>query len=86
MKKRIASVLVGIFLLSVCTLLALYWPTGIETNIRNEIGKSALHLLVVQPSTGVKWGADGAHELLQQINQIVLGFLASTTPREGETS
>ncbi|MEW2479354.1 helix-turn-helix domain-containing protein [Mycobacterium sp. NPDC049093] len=47
---------------------------------------AALHLLVVQPSTGVKWGADGAHELLQQINQIVLGFLATTTPREGETS
>lgn len=47
---------------------------------------AALHLLVVQPSTGVNWGADGAHELLQQINQIVLGFLATTTPREGETS
>ncbi|AZD54098.1 hypothetical protein [Pseudomonas chlororaphis] len=47
MKKRIASVLVGIFLLSVCTLLALYWPTGIEANIRHEIGKSALQLLVV---------------------------------------
>ncbi|OCB08641.1 hypothetical protein A5717_28105 [Mycolicibacterium porcinum] len=47
---------------------------------------AALHLLVAQPSTGVKWGADGAHELLQQINQIVLGFLAATTPREGETS
>lgn len=47
---------------------------------------AALHLLVVQPSTGVKWGADGAHELLQQINQIVLGFLASTPPRGGETS
>ncbi|MEV0671189.1 helix-turn-helix domain-containing protein [Mycobacterium sp. NPDC050441] len=47
---------------------------------------AALHLLVVQPSTGMKWGADGAHELLQQINQIVLGFLATTTPREGETS
>ena len=30
--------------------------------------------------------ADGAHELLQQINQIVLGFLATTTPREGEAS
>ncbi|OBB27283.1 hypothetical protein A5792_24185 [Mycolicibacterium peregrinum] len=47
---------------------------------------AALHLLVVQPSTGVKWGADGAHELLRQINQIVLGFLATTTPREGEAS
>ncbi|MCA4756229.1 helix-turn-helix domain containing protein [Mycobacteroides abscessus subsp. abscessus] len=47
---------------------------------------AALHLLVAQPSTGVKWGADGAHELLQQINQIVLGFLAATTPREGEPS
>lgn len=47
---------------------------------------AALHLLVVQPSTGVKWGADGAHELLQQINQIVLGFLTTKTPREGEAS
>lgn len=47
---------------------------------------AALHLLLVQPATGVKWGADGAHELLQQINQIVLGFLAATTPREGEPS
>ncbi|WAY19665.1 TetR/AcrR family transcriptional regulator [Mycolicibacterium fortuitum] len=45
---------------------------------------AALHLLVVQPSTGMKWGTDGAHELFQQINQIVLGFLATTTPREGE--
>lgn len=47
---------------------------------------AALHLLVVQPSTGATWGTDGPHELLQQITQIVLGFLASTTPREGETS
>jgi TetR/AcrR family transcriptional regulator, cholesterol catabolism regulator len=47
---------------------------------------AALHLLVVQPSTGTNWGADGAHELLQQITQIVLGFLASTTPRQGETA
>lgn len=47
---------------------------------------AALHLLVVQPSTGTNWGGDGAHELLQQITQIVLGFLASTTPRKGETT
>ncbi|QLL15678.1 hypothetical protein [Pseudomonas chlororaphis] len=46
MKKRIVFVLSGIFLGSVCILLALYLPVGIK-DLRPEIGKSALHLLVV---------------------------------------